>query len=224
MILEEELARVAAAHFGELGVIFPEVSCWTSGPRADLVVVRADASLDVVECKRAPTEVLLRQINRWGAHADRLWVCYEPPRRGAVTQRWLHRFVTEGIGVVHIIGNAATVATEPAQGQVLEHFRARLVAALTPLHSKYGAPGNARSEFYSPFRHTCDNLRAAVFTTPGLTMREAVDLIAHHYSSDKVARSSLLAWIRNKKVRGVEARLDGRRARLYPTPTSPEAT
>jgi len=80
-MLEVDLAASVVEHFQALGAVFPEVSCWTAGDRADLVVVRSDASLDLCECKVRPCAKLLRQIQCWAGHAERRWVAYEPPRR-----------------------------------------------------------------------------------------------------------------------------------------------
>jgi hypothetical protein len=85
-------------------------------------------------------------------------------------------------------------------------WRDRLRSAVSPLHQHYGEAGNAASQFLSAFRVTCDNLRDVVRESPGISIRSAVDRISHHYSSDGVARSSLMAWIRNRKIRGIEAR------------------
>jgi hypothetical protein len=61
--------------------------------------------------------------------------------------------------------------------------------------------------------------------TPGLSIGDAVGRISHHYTSDKVARSSLMQWLRKGRIAGLEVRKNGRRCELYATaPTSPEGT
>lgn len=213
---EEILALPVVAYFAELGAVFPEVSPWSGGDRADLVVVRDDATLDIVEVKTAPCKKLLRQIQGWRGAAERRWVAFDPPRRGEKCQRWLAAFSDDGVGVLYVVGGVVSVAALPIECATSPFHRDRMVAALTPLHAQFGAAGNARGAFYTPFRHTCDNLRAALVRAPGLTIREAVERISHHYTSDKVARSSLLAWIRKGVVEGVESRADGRVLRLFP--------
>lgn len=224
-VREVELGRVVTAHFDRLGgVAFPEVACWAAGDRADLVVVRSDGSLDLVEMKRSPCRKLVDQIRGWSGHADRLWVAYDPPRRGERVQRWRETFRSLGVGVLHVVDGRVEVSSEAQEATIWPGARGRLVATLHPLHAVMGEAGNAESRFYTPFRHTCDSARAALLAAPGLCVRELVGRIAHHYTSDKVARSSLLKWIRIGKVPGIEARAEGNAVRLFATDTRPEGT
>lgn len=219
---EVEVARPVVAHFAALGETFPEVVCWQAGDRADLVVRRADNSLDVVEVKVSPNMKLVRQVRCWAASAHRVWAAYQAPRRGAVSERWSERFRAVGVGVIHVHGASVTVRV-PAQERVPSGYMAdKLAGALSPLHRDYAEAGNAESQYLTAFKVTCDNLRDAIKARPGLTMKEAVAAISHHYSSDKSARSSLLAWIRAGKVGGVEARpIEGSPALgLYLTPAA----
>jgi hypothetical protein len=225
-VRETELAAPVVEHFRELGVVFPEVACWAYGDRADLVVLRDDASLDVIECKTRPTEKLLRQARSWIPYAERVWAAYEPPRRGVPTQHWRVRFAGFGLGVLHVVAGTVTVAVEAATREASSYFhRERLVRSLSPLHELYGEAGNAEGRYLTVFRATCDNLRECVAAVPGLTMKDAVGRISHHYTSDKVARASLLKWVRIGKVDGLEARDEGPGGyRLYATHSHPEGT
>ena len=221
---ERELARPVVEHFRGLGIVFPEVTCRTSGDRADLIVLRADASLDVVEVKARPCERLERQARGWIDSVERVWVAYEPPRRGAVTQRWLARFKGLGVGVLHVIAGTVTVTAEAREREAHPFFRTRIVATLSPLHEHYAEAGNADSHYLTAFRLTCDRLRVVAEARPGLTMRDAVESIQHHYTSDKVARSALLGWVRAGKVAGIRAEVEAGKARLYPSTVDPAPT
>jgi len=203
-------------HFDALGETFPEVRVYQSGDRADLVCRRPDRSLDLCEIKTRPGKKRMRQAMLWRGYAHRVWVAYEPPRRGGVSEAWSHRFRTEGVGVLWVVGDHVVVRVE-AETRVA-NCADTLDRILCPEHRAYGEAGNAESKFMSAFRITCDNLRAAVSARPGITMAEAVAGMDHHYTSDKVARSSLLAWIRARKIKGIECRdVEGSRAfGLYP--------
>ena len=210
---EVEVARPVVSHFKTLGEVFPEVCCWAYGDRADIVCRRADGSLDVCEVKVAPSRKLEYQIMCWGSYADRVWVAYVPPRRGAVSERWSETFRKDGVGVIHVYGDQVAVRVEASPRTPSDWRRQRLANALSPLHSDYAEAGNADSHYLSAFRVTCTNLRDAIRARPGITMKEAVEAIEHHYTTDKVARSSMLAWIRKGKIDGVETReRDGERA------------
>lgn len=82
-----------------------------------------------------------------------------------------------------------------------------LAAELKPehkTHAKAGAIGAGGR--WTPFRDTCEQLARLVREQPGLTVKQAVDQIKHHYSTPSTARSSLTAWIADGKVPGVEMR------------------
>lgn len=210
---EVEVARPVVAHFRGLGEVFPEVTCWAYGDRADLVCRRPDGTLDVCEVKVAPSLKLRRQIGAWASYADRAWVAYVPPRRGAVSERWSDTFRRDGIGVIHVYGGTVTVRVDAVTTTPSAWHRDRLAGSLSPLHSTYAEAGNADGHYLTAFRITCDNLRELVRARPGVTMKEAVGAISHHYTSDKVARSSLLRWIRDGKIDGVATReREGERA------------
>lgn len=218
-MLEVELGRIVARYFAGAGDVFPEVRIFVDGPRADFVVRRSDGGLDVVECKRRPNSAMLAQAAYWLSAADRVWLAYEPPRRGAVAQRWIATCVGKGIGVIHVAGGEATVAASArafGAGGPTPIWREHLRVALTPHHAEFGEGGNARSEFYSAFRLTCRNLGEYVRAHPGCTVRDAVGAIEHHYTSDAVARSAVLAWWHKGKVPGLRVDTRARPFRLYP--------
>jgi hypothetical protein len=58
-----------------------------------------------------------------------------------------------------------------------------------------------------------------VRSNPGVTLQDAVDAIEHHYAHARSARSSLGHWLRRGKIKGVEARLNGRVLELHPSET-----
>jgi len=222
---ETEVAAAVVAHFDALGEVFPEVQVWAYGNRADVVVVRADASIDVCEVKARASRSVLRQIQRWKDYCERRWVAFEPARSGVASQHWLERFKAEGVGVLHVVRGLVTVAHPAPEADADAWHRPRLTSCLDPLHRIYGVAGSAAGQYFTPFRETCHRLRLAVEKSPGLTIGEAVGRISHHYTSDKVARSSLLKWIRTGRVAGIEARKNGRACGLYAVPpTSPEGT
>jgi hypothetical protein len=226
VILEAELARPVVEYWRAHGVVFPEVTVWAYGRRADIVVMRDDASIDIVETKRYPNRKLIRQIEDWKPYAERCWVAYDPPRRASVAQRWRETFLRAGVGVIHVIGGQVFVSLEAIESDANPFHRSRLVRALSPLHDEYGEAGGAAGRYLTVFRVTCDNLRDAVAAAPGCTIRDAVARISHHYANERTARASLMKWVRLGKVVGVEAReLQGCAAfGLYPSPSTPERT
>ena len=73
----------------------------------------------------------------------------------------------------------------------------------------------SRGGYWTPFKRTCKELYALVLTRPGISLKDAVDGIEHHYSSTGTARASLSVWIKAGKVPGVVCKKEGRFLRLY---------
>jgi hypothetical protein len=84
----------------------------------------------------------------------------------------------------------------------------------TKLPAKAGAIGGGGR--WTPFRDTCEQLRAVVASAPGITLKEGIAAIRHHYTSMASARGALAARIESGLVPGVRLERDGKAVRLYP--------
>jgi hypothetical protein len=82
-------------------------------------------------------------------------------------------------------------------------------------HAKAGSPNGAGR--WTPFRETCERVAYEVKKNPGITLKELIDGMNHHYTSAASARSSIRKWIELKKVPGVEGRVEEGKLRLYPS-------
>lgn len=82
-------------------------------------------------------------------------------------------------------------------------------------HAKAGSPNGAGR--WTPFRETCERLAYTVRQQPGITVKEAMTEIDHHYSSLQAARSSMVKWIEAGKVPGVRLDREGKLLRLFPS-------
>lgn len=120
-----------------------------------------------------------------------------------------------GIGVmtirngVHVLAMAPKVSSDPRYGRALRD-------RCQPGHKTHAAAGTNGGGRYTPFRDTCDQLAAVVREVPGISLRDAIDQIRHHYGSVATARATLPKWIEAGKVPGVEVRRVGRLLHLHP--------
>ena len=188
------------------------------GHRAD-IVARKDGKILIVEAKSAPSMALIGQGLHWMAWGNAV----------AVATTWSRgefSNICRALGI-HIItvghdwrneGNLkAELPYEWKYHRAEASCRKRLLKRLHPLLNEFGKAGS-QSEYYSAFKHTCRNLKEYISGHPGVTMKEAVKNIAHHYASETSARSSLGKWITEGSIEGIEWRKapDIKRYLLYP--------
>lgn len=82
-------------------------------------------------------------------------------------------------------------------------------------HAKAGSPNGAGR--WTPFRETCERLAYAAQAQPGITLKDAIAGMTHHYSSAAAARSSIRKWVELGKVPGVRLDRKEKLLRLFPS-------
>ena len=207
---EADLAAVVVAWLErECWDVYQEVSI---GPVADIVARRGPV-LWVIETKRAMSLSVIGQAQRWAPYAHLRSVAV-PSTRGDAGRDMAHEVCRRwGIGVLDVSRSGVHERVDP---RLTRHRSTKLRDALAPEHRTYAAAGSARGERWSHWRGTCDRLRKAVAESPGVTLREALGGMEHHYSSNASARTSMAHWVREGKVSGVRCVAEGRVLRLYP--------
>ena len=194
-------------------IVYQEVQGCISGCRADIVAKRGPL-LWIIEVKRAMGLALLDQAVGWLGMAHHVSVAYATGCLGRTVTLMLR---TTGIGAIR-------VGTEWEKPTVVETWAPRLQRRIrennigrwvVESQQNFAPAGNADSLYWSPFRETCRKVAAYVADHPGCTVKQMIDAVRHHYESSKTARSAMAHWIKTGKVRGVEARLEGPKLRLY---------
>jgi hypothetical protein len=206
---EVEIAEAAQVYFSDLGYdVYPEVQLETYGPRADLVCVMGPL-VCVVECKQSFGLPVFEQVMGWRRRANLLYVA-TASSPGRFATRLLKDYGVGHLlylGIGHIVLDMAACFLRRAS---TISWKGKLV----PEMKKY-RPGTSAG-YHTPFQETRRRLLDVVNRDPGITMKDAVATIEHHYISDACARQALAKWIQIGKVRGVEVRLESRRLKLYP--------
>jgi hypothetical protein len=90
-----------------------------------------------------------------------------------------------------------------------------------PEHKVFAKAGSANGGYFTPFKNTCNQVVYTVKDRPGLTLKDLIDSIDHHYHSTATANSSIKHFIENGVIPGVEVRKEGRYLRIYPTGGEP---
>lgn len=216
---EADAAALVVAYLEEMGLdVYQEVDL--CGCVADIVAVRGK-EVWIVEVKTSWSLDLLQQLDyhKGRGHANRIFAAVP------VCKGWHDRsrlFQRLGFGTISIM-----VPTEYGEGTKIKGMAPRIspkrlqlcgtLKILDPghkTHAKAGAPSAAGR--WTPFRRTCDALVEVVKRKPGISMKEAVDGLAHHYSSDACARASLMKWAEAGSVKGIVLARHGRKVSLYP--------
>jgi hypothetical protein len=221
---EAELARPVVAWLESQGwEVWQEVRLFVTGPRADIVAMHPLARRTwVVEVKVAFTWELLDQALEWKGYANFVSVAVPRGRpRPRSTEVFLRH---EGLGLLTVGETYFDGSGGVKQDRAPDLFRVPVMQAwhdlrarLTPETKGYGEAGTQHSAYYTPYRQTCKLVLELVTKTPGLTVKDVVAGVDHHYSRDATARSCLLAWANAGKIPGVRTERDGRRILFFPT-------
>ena len=204
---EQNLAAVVVAWLEAMGAdVYEEVAC--GGGVADIVAV-VGAETWIVEVKTSLSLALLIQAMERRRSAHRVFVA--APR---TKHLWNVKRLCDEVGIGLLIVQSGDFESSRSWEQPrinVEVYGRRwntrpveLRSKLRPEHktsAKAGTPGAAGR--WTPWRDTCRQLAVLVKSQPGITLKEAIDTIKHHYSSAASARTSLAKWIEGGEVDGV---------------------
>lgn len=213
---EADLARAVIAYLrAEQWRVYQEVSF--NGGIIDLVVTRGPL-LGVVECKQALGLPVLEQCFRSVGHAHVIWAAtWRATRRGHGLIETIMRDHGFGVIVVDRRDLDVSVGIAPGLRRRIGDWTSKLRDQLVPeQESGHAEAGTNRGAVWTPWRHTCLQLRRVVEESPGLTLKEAIARTKHHYNTDACARSALAVWVKRGRVAGVRLVREGKRIHLMP--------
>lgn len=215
---EAQLAAAVAAWLGVQGWdVYPEVSLYGGGARADIVATRSSL-LWAIECKRAFGLDVIAQADAWLPYSNLTSVAVPISRRSDARCFGEAICSERGIGIINP-QNDLTREWYSRWGRVApklrRHCNSRLRDMLSEEHKKY-IPGNADCRYHTPWRETCERVRTFVHARGPSTIREVVEAITHHYDSDRNAISSLRQWAQAGKIPGVAIDDSARPFRFVP--------
>lgn len=218
-ISEQSVAQVVVAWLEAIGAdVYQEVEI--SGGVAD-IVARVGAELWIIEVKTTLRLSLITQAMDRRRHAHRVFIA-APHSRHVRDVAQVCEAV--GVGLLTVRGGdfEATWHTEQPSVNEVVHARrwnTRPVGLATKLkpehktHAKAGAVGGGGR--WTPFRNTCEQLARIAKSEPGISLKDALTKIEHHYRSAASARSSIAHWLQVGKVPGVRLE-QGTPPKLFP--------
>lgn len=212
-LTEQRVAEFVIAYLEAAGAdVYQEVTC---GSGVADIVARVGAELWIIEVKIALSLRLISQAMERRRHAHRVYVASPRTKNMGDVGVLLEEL---GIGMLEV--SSPWFGSEPRVRELLEsrRFNSRpvaLTARLVPEHKTHAKAGAVGAGRWTPFRNTCEQVARYVRENPGATLKDIVGHVTHHYSSDRVARSSLAKWAQDGVIDGVVARNNDGHIKLY---------
>jgi len=217
---EADLAqKVCSFLSGDGWDIYQEVQFGRAGRRADIMGRRGDY-VWAIEVKKSMTFDVIAQARDWQfwTHGALIAVPAIETKSGGRGRNLARRVCEDmGIGIIEVGSFSARMTSAPRFNRDNKDMIRRFILPLLHEDLKgWGAKaGNSDSDFWSPFKATCRDALNYVREHEGISMKELMEKIDHHYSNDSCARASFSKWIMMGKVNGLRIEYDGRRNRVY---------
>ena len=191
---------------------YEEVVAGDAERRADIVARRGPV-LAVVECKTNLSLKLLDQLTWWLGQAHLVIGAIGFGRLGPTVRAYCKH---TGIGIWAGGCEELREVIEPRLWRRADTSRLSRHLQAEHKSGKYAKAGT-QGGYFTPFRQTCDLLRIVATENPGIELREALRAMAHHYSNNRSAMSSLPALIRRGVIQGVRLEDSSKTLRIYPS-------
>lgn len=199
-------------------VVYQEVH--DGNATCDVVATRGPI-LWAIETKLQFGTAVLGQAHRWTGRANLVSVATPRSRPSWVLLDVCKRY---GIGWLEVAapkwpGDPSVVsAIDPLLARLPKHEPHGLRRFLHPAQLDGPPAGSYGGGYHTPFKTTCGLVAQKVREKPGISLKECLTGLAHHYTTTASARAGIGYWAERGKVPGVVIKREGRHIRLYPEP------
>lgn len=200
--------------------VFQEVATGY-GPRCD-IVARQGPVLWAIEGKMSLNFQVLGQIWHWRPFAHYISIVV-PKGKWMMRSAYGCEVISDllrwrGIGCLYVENLSDDereyhcAVHEYVKPRLHRRIQGKLEKYLVAESQNYAEAGNAESKFWSPFKNTVAEIHRSLKAAGdhGLTMRDLVENIHHHYHCSSTARSCLNQWF-NKGIVPDVTRVDNSR-------------
>lgn len=210
--LETEVAEIIIPYLKQMGwEVYQEVQIDSN--IADIIATQGKI-VWVLECKKSLSLNVMAQAYKWRRYAH--YVSIVVPTKKRWNTELLLKNILDYLGIgcymVSKPDNISEFAPVKLNRKVMSYY---ITNSLTEQHKTWAKAGNANGNRYTPFQHTKDNLIREVRKNPGITLKQLIKSIDHHYASEASAKGSLLSWIHQGVINEVELRREGRQYKIY---------
>lgn len=214
---EQYIAALAVDWLEDQGwEVFQEVQPQRASKVADIVAVKGSVYF-IVEVKKTLGLAVIQQAAEWYGYAHMRAVAVPPSVYKNRVQRFAEEVASKyGVGVLRVSRNAYADGATWRCGEFDHNPKLLkfLKDCIRPEH-KYWAAAGSQGKHFTAFKGTVIAAKEFLKTHPGSTIRELVDGIAHHYSTDSAARSTLGRWVSEGVIKDVRRERDGKMYRYY---------
>lgn len=186
--------------------VYQEVQINSYGAVADIVATFNNLTW-VIEVKTGLNIAVIAQAVHWTRYAHYVSV--------AIPSGHYHSFFDDilkwkGIGLILNLWESI----RPRLNR--KAYSDKLRRSLCNEHKTFAPAGNADGRRFTPYQNTCLQVAREVVAMPGITVKELIGRIDHHYGSISTARSCILRWAEAGYIKGVRVERDGSFIRFYP--------
>lgn len=197
--------------------IYQEVQIHSFGRTADIVAVKKPI-IWIIECKTSLSLSLLEQAYKWKNYANYISVATVSAKNSKGRNAAMIFLKQNGIGLITLHKN----------GHIYENISPLLNRKILSLmkntlndnHKTFAPAGNAIGKRWTPYQQTVINIRKIVKRKPGISLKELMNEIKHHYSTRSSAISSISKYLRMGIIEGIVLKKDGKHLKLFPSSSS----
>jgi hypothetical protein len=193
--------------------IYQEVQTNLSMKCADIVAAQGYLTW-IIECKTSCSLQVLEQAWRWKTLGISNYVSIAVPKAPRIVIKICKMI---GIGILtYLPDQLYRMELEILKPSIIRKSSKKLRKQLKPEHKHFAKAGNADGKRWTPFKSTCLDVLRVVKNNPGISLKDLVTKINHHYANNNSAKQCLSLWIDKGIVPGVEKRIDGKYISIYP--------
>lgn len=200
-ISEQQYAEVLVEWLGEQGwEVYQEVPRRFSGV-CDILAVKKDERIAwMIEVKASADFKVFYQARDCLYSTPMVSVAIPKPKRTITENRLalIEKCEENGIGFIHIDYKNGTISERLVPDVTIGKEKHWCVAIpkehlfnMCDEYKTYCKAGSASGGHFTAFKATCMNISDYVHAHPGCTLKEAIENVSHHYSSNSSAMSAL---------------------------------
>ena len=195
--------------------VFQEVPA--HGHVADIVAKRGPL-VWIIEAKVSFGLAVIEQASNWVHYANLVSVAVPYSRKDEFKRQICSKF---GVGVLVWRHEHNTYANSWKISETIRpEFCRKTIGSwekiLKEQHKTFCAAGSTgQKKRFTPFVDTCQQLVQIVTNNPGITLKNALLLIKHHYKTPASARASILHYIENRIIGEIRAEFVNKEILLY---------
>jgi len=177
------------------------------GRVADIVAVKHNLSW-IIECKTSASLKVIEQAYAWNGYAN--YISVATPSTNYFFNKVLLQY---GIGSICMDSFDVYIINKAKFERRL--FKKDIKKYLCEEQKTYAKAGNNERKVFTPFIKTKIKIQEYIRNNNGCTLKQLVEEIEHHYSSDQTAKQNIVKFILDGVIDGINIVKDGKHVKLF---------